>query len=120
MKKSFLLFLTAFLAVTFFFAGCKKTDSNPTTPPDTTTPKTTQPIPTFSGTVDGIVAAIQFSYTYAGYTVNMDMGFANFGDINGTGTDAGTVTLNGKTIAKTAQGTSVYYNSFASTPPTTV
>ncbi|MCK9211678.1 MAG: hypothetical protein M0P61_12645 [Ignavibacteriaceae bacterium] len=118
MKKTFLLFLTAFFAVTFFFVGCKKS-STTEPPPTTTTPKTDQPIPTFSGTVDGVVAAIQFSYTVPNVpepynTVDMDMGFANFG----SGTDAGTVTVNGKAIAKSTQGSSVYYNSFASTDPT--
>lgn len=108
MKKLFLLFLTAFLAVTFFFVGCKK-DNGPTAPPDTT-PKTTQPMPTFSG--DGVVAAIQFSYTVSNvYTVNLDMGFANFG----TGTDAGTVTVNGKTIDKNTSSSTIYYNSFSTT-----
>jgi len=111
MKKLFLLFLTAFLAVTFFFVGCKKSNSTEPPPPDTT-PKTDQPIPTFSG--DGVVAAIQFSYTVSNvYTVNLDMGFANFG----TGTDAGTVTVSGKTVAKITSGSSIYYNSFASTTP---
>jgi hypothetical protein len=125
MKKSILFFVTALLAVTFFFVGCKK-DTGTTDPIDTTpTQKTDQPIPAFGGTVDGVVAAIQFSYTIpnvpAPYNkVEMDMGFANFGD----GTDAGTITLNTKTIAKVTSGSSVYYNSFASTdplnPPTTL
>ena len=118
MKKSFLFFVTAFLAVSLFFVGCKKDDST-TTPVDTTpTKKTDQPIPEFGGTVDGVVAAIQFSYDIpsvpAPYNkVSMDMGFANFGD----GTDAGAVTLNGEVIAKVTSGSTVYYNSFASTDP---
>lgn len=127
MKKSFLFFATAFLAVSLFFVGCKKSDSNPTTPPDTTpTKKTDQPIPEFGGTVDGVVAAIQFSYDVPGMPapynkVSMDMGFATFGS---EGTDAGAVTVNGKNIAKITSGSTVYYNSFASTdplnPPTTL
>jgi len=119
MKKSFLFFATAFLAVSLFFAGCKKEDSTPTTPPDTTpTKKTDQPIPEFGGAVDGVVAAIQFSYNLPGVPapyniISMDMGFANFGD----GTDAGTVTVNGEAIAKITSGSTIYYNSFASTDP---
>lgn len=121
MKKSFLFFLTAFLAVTIFFVGCKKSDSNPTdsngTPQTTTGPN--QPMPTFSGTVDGVVIAFQFTYTdpnvpapYNSFSV--DMGYAKFGEISGTGTDAGTVTLNSKNIAKT---TTNDYNSFTSFTP---
>lgn len=119
MKKSFLFFATAFLAVSLFFVGCKKSDSNPTTPPDTTpTKKTDQPIPEFGGAVDGVVAAIQFSYDVPGVPapynkVSMDMGFANFGE----GTDAGAITVNGKAVAKVTSGSTVYYNSFASTDP---
>lgn len=126
MKKSFLFFVTAFLAVSLFFVGCKK-DESTTAPIDTTpTKKTDQPIPEFGGTVDGVVAAIQFSYDVPGMPapynkVSMDMGFANFGT---EGTDAGTVTVNGETIAKVTSGSTVYYNSFASTdplnPPTTL
>ncbi|MCK9425530.1 MAG: hypothetical protein M0Q21_05805 [Ignavibacteriaceae bacterium] len=118
MKKSFLSFLTTFLVVTFFFVGCKKPNTTEP-PPTTTTPKTTQPIPTFSGTVDRVVVAIHFTYTEPSVPepynkVEMNMGYAKFGDISGTGTDAGTVTLNGKTIAKTTANSSVDYNSFTS------
>jgi len=119
MKKSFLFFATAFLAVSLFFVGCKKSNSNPTDQTDNTaptTPSSGQPMPTFSGTVDGFVAAIQFSATYYGVTVIQDMGFANFGK----GTDAGTVTLGGQTISKITSGSTVYYNSYASVPPTSL
>ncbi len=115
MKKSFLFFVTAFLAVSLFFVGCKKDNNNPTDSNNNTTPTTEpkQPMPTFGGTVDGVVAAIQFSTTYYGITVEEDMGFATFGN----GTDAGAVTVNGKSIAKITSGSTVYYNSFASTDP---
>jgi|GEM_PF-831239 len=121
MKKSVLIFATAFLAVTFFLTGCKKSDSttNPTDNNNTNT-GTDQPIPSFGTDVAGVLASIQFSYTIpnmpAPYsTVAMDMGFATFGN---NGVDAGNVTLNGKAIAKSTSGASVYYNSFASTDPT--
>ena len=119
MKKSFLFFATAFLAVSLFFVGCKKDSTTDPIVDPTPTKKTDQPIPEFGGTVDGVVAAIQFSYDIPGVpapynVVSMDMGFANFGS---EGTDAGTVTLNGKTISKVTSGSSVYYNSFASTDP---
>jgi len=117
MKKSFLFFLTAFLAATFFFVGCNKATSNPADSTDTTTTtKTDQPIPTFPGSIDGEVTTIQFTYTIPGLpaplnTISLDMGFANFG----TGTDAGSVTVNGKAVAKNTSSSTIYYNSFSST-----
>ncbi|MFA6598761.1 MAG: hypothetical protein WCS69_13640 [Ignavibacteriaceae bacterium] len=117
MKKSFLFLLTAFLAVTFFFVGCNKATNNPTDNTDTTTTtKTDQPIPTFPGSIDGEVTTIQFTYTIPNLpaplnTISVDMGFANFG----AGTDAGTVTVNGKAVAKNTSSSTIYYNSFSTT-----
>jgi len=108
--------LTIFVSAVILFTGCKKDSTTaPVTDPTPKSPDSGQPMPDFGGDVDGVVAAIQFSYSFVGMpvSVDMDMGFASFGD----GVDAGTVTVNGKTIAKSTSGSTVYYNSFASTDP---
>lgn len=116
MKKTFLPFLIVFVTVTFLFVGCKK-DESPTSPTDKTAkvPESGYPIPTFGVSVGGVLSTIQVGYTTNTntYETHLDIGFVYFG----TGIDAGTVSVNEKTINKKTEGSSVYYTSIDPSNP---
>ena len=116
MGKTFPVFLIVIVAITFLFVGCKKNES-PTSPTDPTdrVPDSGYPTPTFGESVAGILTTIQVASTTNAFTyeTHLDIGYANFG----TGTDAGSVTVNGKTINKKTEGSLVYYTSIDPTNP---
>jgi hypothetical protein len=109
-KKLFLLAITAIV----IFASCTKEEAK-TTPTPTPTPSPTPaatPSPTYT-TGDGAIVALvtRTSTTTAVGTFDVDLGtgVAVFGNLSaGTYTDAGTVTLNGKTLEKQSNGSYVF------------
>lgn len=115
MKKK-LLFLLFF--ITFIFFSCNKSDSpnSPTNVNPPTSNQSGQPIPTFAGVIDGVLATIQFDFTiqspFPVPPITYKMGFASFNN-----KDAGTVKVNSTVIEKNQVGSALYYSSFSPTNP---
>ncbi|MEZ5047870.1 MAG: hypothetical protein R2831_12870 [Chitinophagaceae bacterium] len=112
MKKQFLALA---LIGNLFFVACDKV--TPTTPTTPTTPSTTAPQPTFSGG-DGALIAVKSitKTTVAGFPIETEIGtgVAVFGNLSAqTYTDAGTITLNSKSLSKQTN------NSYTFIPSTT-
>jgi len=114
MRKLILSLIIVLGMVTVLCVGCKK-NQNPVSSSDTTAkvPQSGYPIPTFGASAGGVLATIQVGYTTNTntYETHLDLGFVYFG----TGTDAGTVSVNGKIVSKITDGTLVYYTSIDST-----
>lgn len=95
----------------FLFASCDKvkntTNTNPTTTNTNTTPS---PVP---GTGDGAIVSVKSvtKTTVGGFPITTELGtaVAVFGNLStGSYTDAGTITVNGKTLTKQANNSYVY------------
>jgi len=111
------------LSLCSLLAACS---SDPASPSDsgTTTNPSGQPVPSFASKIPpgqwgGSMATIQFSYTAPGFPfpIDMNMGFAQFGQ---TGIDAGSVSVNDNDLGRIENGSTVVYNSFSPTSPTTL
>jgi hypothetical protein len=105
--------LSAVLAATVL-TGCDKSDdTNPTE--NTTTPSTSNTTPNLKDGYGVLAAVRSVSYTtVAGITVPLDVNTATAGFFTAPGSgnmvDAGTVTLNSKTLTKSSNNAYVYQN----------
>ncbi len=104
------------MLVLIVLTGCKKEES-PTEPPSGNNQggnPTGQPIPTFSGDYNGVLATISYQQTISGLTADFAFGFARFG---ADGVDAGNVSVNGINIGKMTTSNSTYYIAPSATNP---
>jgi hypothetical protein len=120
MSQSKLLLAASFVAIGLFLWGCDQL-KDLSTAPESSSPATVagQPVPDFSSTpgYGGTMATIGFDFSNFGITVPLSIGYAQFGQ---PGVDAGAVTVNGDTLAKSSGGSSVNYNSFNSSIPSSL
>jgi len=112
MKKT--IFVIMLMAIVFI--SCSKKE-NPIEPPANNNSggnPSGQPIPTFTGTNNGVLATISYQQTVSGFNVDLAVGFAKFGD---NGVDAGNVSVNGTAIGKMVNAGSTYYIAPSTTNP---
>lgn len=120
MSRSKSILTASLVIVGMFLWGCDQL-KDVTTAPESSSPTTVagQPVPDFSTTpgYGGTMATIGFDFSNFGITVPLAIGYAQFGQ---PGVDAGVVTVNGDTLAKSSGGSSVNYNSFNSSTPSSL
>jgi hypothetical protein len=108
------------LAASVLSAGCFGEDETPTAPSAPANPSgnaTGQPIPTVNaGNVNGVMATIQFGYALPivipgqpATSIDVKMGFAQFGAPGSSGVDAGNASVSGNTVGKVTQNGSTIY-----------
>ncbi len=101
--------------VVLVFIGCSKKE-NPVEPTNNNqgTNPSGQPIPTFSGSNNGVLATISYQQIVSGFSVDLSVGFAKFGD---NGVDAGNVSVNGTAIGKMVNAGNTFYMAPSQTNP---
>lgn len=112
MKKS----ISILVLIALVLISCSKKE-NPVEPPNDPKPggnPSGQPIPTFTGTNNGVLATISYQQTVSGFNVDLAVAFAKFGD---NGVDAGNVSVNGTAIGKMVSSGSTYYIAPSQTNP---
>jgi hypothetical protein len=114
MKKLFQNTLYVVALATVIFSGCKKTE-DVTEDPTTNTPSTSNSTPSIKDGYGSFAAVHSVSYTTVqGITIPLDVNtaVASFFSAPGSSSmvDAGTVTLNSKTLTKNTNNAYVYQN----------
>jgi hypothetical protein len=101
--------------VAIVFIGCSKKE-NPVEPGTNNqgTNPSGQPIPTFAGSNNGVLATISYQQTVSGFNVDLAVAFAKFGE---NGVDAGNVSVNGTAIGKMVNAGNTYYIAPSQTNP---